>query len=76
VENRTKPAETKAISGTAKVMHPDEVARALLKGIQKRKFIILANTEGKLIYLAARFVPSLVEWIIDRGIRKAQQGRP
>ena len=34
-ESLTKPAETKAVSGAAKVMQPDQVARALLDGLRR-----------------------------------------
>jgi short-subunit dehydrogenase len=73
VENLTKPEETKAISAAAKLMHPDDVAAGLLKGMRKGTFIIIPNTEGKLIYLAKRFFPSLVEFIMDRDIKKVQK---
>jgi len=76
VENRTKPEETKAVSGTARLMDPDDVARALLKGIRRGRFMILVNAEARLIYLVKRFAPSLLDRIMDRAIRKAQnQGR-
>ena len=72
MENRTKPAETKAVSGTAKLMDPDDVAWALLKGVRKGRFMILANAEGTLIYLVKRYVPFLLDRIMDRAVRKAQ----
>ncbi len=73
LENRTKPPETKAISGTAKLIEPDVVARALLKGIRKGRFMILANAEGWLIYYMKRYCPSLLDWTLDRAVRKAQK---
>jgi short-subunit dehydrogenase len=75
LENRNKPEETKAISGTAKLMDPDEVARALLQGVRKGRFMILANAEGRLIYLVKRIAPSLLDWIIERDIKKVQAGK-
>jgi short-subunit dehydrogenase len=75
LENRTKPEETKAISGTVKLMDPDDVARALLRGIQKGSFMIFANAEGRLVYLLKRLFPSILDWIIDRNIKKVQAGR-
>lgn len=73
VENLNKPEETKAISAAARTMHPDDVARAMLKGIRKGRFLIVPNMEGKLTCLAKRFVPSLVDWFMDREIRKVQK---
>jgi len=72
LENRNKPEETKAISGTAKLMDPEEVARALIQGVRKGRFMILANAEGSLIYLVKRLAPSLLDWIMERDIQKVQ----
>jgi short-subunit dehydrogenase len=73
VENRTKPEETKAISAQAKLMQPDAVARALIKGIQKNKTVIIPGFDGKMTFWAKRLFPSLVEFIMDRIIRKVQK---
>jgi len=73
IENRTKPAETAAISQATKVMQPEAVAAAVLKGVSKGKFLILPGAETKFLHLAKRFLPSLVDRIMDRDIRKVQE---
>jgi len=73
VENRTKPEETRALSATAKLLQPDAVARALLTGIRRGKFLIHANREGRLIELLKRLCPCLVMRIMDRDIRKVRK---
>ena len=70
-ENRTKPPETKAIAGNAGIMSADDVAGALIKGMEKGKFMIIPGLEGKFIYLAKRFFPSLVSYVMDREVAKA-----
>jgi NAD(P)-dependent dehydrogenase (short-subunit alcohol dehydrogenase family) len=72
LENRTKPPETWAIGETAKLIEPEVVARALLEGIRKERYMILANAEGWLIYLTKRYAPFLLNWMLDRAVRKAQ----
>lgn len=72
-ENKTKPEETKEISKSAKIITPDEVAKALLKGIRKNESIILANFESKLTYYMKRFAPWIVEWVMDSAIKKVQK---
>ena len=72
LENRTKPPETWAIGETAKLIDPEVVARALLKGIRKERYMILANAEGWLIYLTKRYIPFVLDWMLDRAVRKAQ----
>ena len=72
LENRTKPPETWAIGETAKLIEPEVVARALLKGIRKERYMILANAEGWLIYLTKRYTPFVLDWMLARAVRKAQ----
>ncbi len=69
-ENLTKPEETKAVSAGAKLMSPDEVAAALISGMEKNKFIIIPGFDGKLTYLVKRLFPWLVERIMDSAINK------
>jgi 3-dehydrosphinganine reductase len=69
-ENKTKPPETKAIAGNAGIMSADDVAAALIKGMKKERFMIIPGLEGKLIYLAKRFIPCLVNYVMDREIKK------
>jgi 3-dehydrosphinganine reductase len=72
LENRTKPPETWAIGETAKVIEPEVVARALIEGIRKERYMILANAEGWLIYLTKRYAPFVLDWMLARAVRKAQ----
>jgi 3-dehydrosphinganine reductase len=69
-ENKTKPPETKAIAGNAGIMSADAVADALMGGMEKGKFMIIPGLEGKFIYLAKRLFPSLVNYVMDREVKK------
>lgn len=69
-ENTTKPQETRAISGNVKIMSPDKVAECLVRGIEKKKFVIIPGIDGKLTVLVKRFTPGLVNMIMDRTINK------
>lgn len=74
-ENKTKPAETKAITATAKVWSADAVAKTILQGIDKRSFTI---TPGQEMTVLARFhslmAPGL-QWYFDRLVDKVTTGR-
>lgn len=70
-ENKIKPKETQAVAGTAGVMSPDDVAKAMIDGMIKKKFIIVPGFNGKFVLCASRLAPFLVEWIMDRQIKKA-----
>ena len=72
-ENKTKPEETRAIAAKAKLMHPDEVARALIKGMKKHRFLIIPNFEARMIFMGKRLFPSIVEFLMNRDIRKVQK---
>jgi short-subunit dehydrogenase len=72
-DNRTKPAETKALSGKAKPMSAEAVAKACIRGMEKGKFMIIPCFSGKMFYLAKRLFPSPVNWAIDIIIKRAQK---
>lgn len=73
-EDLTKPAETKAVSAGAKLMQPDDVAKALLEGIRRGTFMIVPGGGGRLAFFMKRHVPGVVDAIMGRAIRKAQRG--
>jgi 3-dehydrosphinganine reductase len=72
-ENKIKPKETKAIAGNAGIMSPDNVADAMVKGMLKKKFLILPSLDAKSVWYASRLVPWLVELVMDTTIKKAQR---
>jgi len=74
VENRTKPKETRAISKNAGLLQPGDVARALVRGVRNNQAVIVPGAEGKMTWLAKRWLPGLVERIMDRTIRRVQAG--
>ncbi|MBN2027998.1 MAG: SDR family oxidoreductase [Actinobacteria bacterium] len=71
VENRNKPPETLAVSEGAGLMQPEEVAEVLIKGVEKGKFFIGPGS-AKMIYRLKRYAPFLVDFVMDRDIRKVQ----
>jgi 3-dehydrosphinganine reductase len=75
-ENRTKPAETRALAGTAAVLSADAVASALLEGVARGRFWIVPGRRARLVAWAARHVPGLVRAVIDREVARVQAGAP
>jgi NAD(P)-dependent dehydrogenase (short-subunit alcohol dehydrogenase family) len=69
VENATKPAETRAVSASARPMTADQVAVALLRGLRRGTFMIVPGRDGRLAWLAKRLLPGLVEAVMDRAVR-------
>jgi 3-dehydrosphinganine reductase len=76
-ENRLKPLETKLIEGQSKERSPEEVAEAVLRGVERRARYILPGADTKLYFLVAHLPPRLISvfeyWLIDRMIAKAQR---
>ena len=72
-EDLTKPAETRAVSAGAKLMQPDDVARDLIRGIERGTFMIVPGGDGKLAYVMKRYAPGVVDAVMRRNVRKAQR---
>ncbi|MBW1893618.1 MAG: SDR family oxidoreductase [Deltaproteobacteria bacterium] len=71
-ENATKPDETKAVSETGGLLQPDYVAKVMIKGIGKKRFIIIPGFMGKATYIVKRLFPGIIEAIMDWDIKKVQ----
>jgi len=74
-ENRTKPLETMAVAGNAGLISPDAVAKAMIRGMEKGKFIIIPGRQGKFIHLANRLFPGIAHAIMDIQIKKVHDSR-
>jgi NAD(P)-dependent dehydrogenase (short-subunit alcohol dehydrogenase family) len=72
-ENKTKPAETRAVSGNAGLMQPEQVAAAMIKGMERNQLMIVPGFQGSSIWLAKRWLPGLVSSFMDADVRKAQK---
>jgi 3-dehydrosphinganine reductase len=73
-ENKTKPPETRAVSAAANIMKPEQVASALLKGMESGQFVIIPNADGKFTWIMKRLFPWLVDMVMDSQIRGVQKG--
>ncbi|RJP71130.1 MAG: SDR family NAD(P)-dependent oxidoreductase [Candidatus Abyssobacteria bacterium SURF_17] len=74
-DKRDKPLETLKISEGAEIMQPEDVARAALAGLEKGRFIIIPNFAGKMLWIANRIAPSLVDRIMNSTIDKVRKER-
>ncbi len=72
-ENLTKPAETKAITGSAGLWQAEVVARAIAKGIDKGKFSIVIGLELRLLARLQSLLSPLLNWWLDRTAAKVQR---
>lgn len=74
-EMKTKPVETRAISGTAKIRSARYVAEALVKGMKKKKFLIIPGFDSRLTYLVKHVTPLIADFFMNAKIKKAQKGK-
>lgn len=67
------PPETAALARNAGLVHPDDVARACLRGLDKRQFFIHVTAGTALAHRAHRWFPSLTRAVMDRMVAKARR---
>jgi 3-dehydrosphinganine reductase len=79
-ENQFKPAETKALSSMNSVLPPETVAKAILDGVARRRYVILPGFESKLTYwlvsIAGTLTYPAVDWLIARAQREMRVKEP
>lgn len=66
------PPETKAISGTVKMLTAEQVADALLDGMNAGRFEIVPGMDGRFTVWANRWIPSVVRGYCDMMVKKAK----
>ena len=74
-ENRYKPRETKAISGTIKPLSAERVAKSIVVGIEKERFAIVPDVSTRGLAKLAGLAPGLVAKVMDRAVRKSRAKR-
>ena len=72
-ENQIKPPETAAISGAIKPISAERVARSIVRGIDKERFLITADAQTKLLARLAGLAPDVLQGMFDRTVRKTQR---
>jgi len=72
---REQPLENLKISEGAKLMQPGDVAHTAIKGMESGSFIIIPGFSGKMLYVANRIAPWLVDMVLNRTIDKTRKER-
>ncbi len=71
LENKYKPAETKAIAGTVKMLSPDAVADAMIEGMARGQFEIYPDLASRFVALGQGVLPAVTRWVCDAAQKKA-----
>ncbi len=74
-ENKIKPPVVKAISEAAAPVSPEEVAKAIVQGIEKKRYIITPGKDTALLHFLAGFlgwgpVYPIMDWMLRDAERK------
>lgn len=72
-EEPLKPFVTKEIAGSAKVLSAEEVAGAILKGVEKGRYVIIPGLEGKVFFRLTHLLGSLTYPVMDWMVARAQK---
>ena len=79
-ENRTKPPETKRMTGTIKTWSAEEVARVIFKGMEKKCFAITPGMGMKSLFLFHSLLSPLTHRYLDHlaanARRRPSSGQP
>lgn len=77
-EKKYKPFVTQQLSGSAKLMSADEVAKEILKKVAGKKYIILPGFEGKILFSAKNILGKnlhpILDLVVNGAIRKVKFG--
>jgi 3-dehydrosphinganine reductase len=74
-ENELKPPETERISAVIKPREAVDVARAIVRGIEKDKLVITADAQTAALARAAGLLGPYVRWSMDRQVGKVRRER-
>lgn len=72
-ENQYKPAETKAITGSAGMMSATDVASIMLAGMAAGTFEIVPGFTAKAMLAGYRTAPTLGRWVMDQDQKKGMK---
>jgi len=72
-ENRWKPAETRAVGGTIKPIPAEQVAQAIVKGIDRRTFVICPDLGTRALSRFGSVLTPLLNREFDRRVRAVRK---
>ncbi len=65
-ENRVKPVETRRIAASGGLWEANAVARVILDGVRRKKFMIAPGFENRLLARLHSLILPLLQWWMDR----------
>jgi 3-dehydrosphinganine reductase len=74
-ENQFKPMETRRISGSVKAVTADQVARAIVRGVERQQSYILPNFDARAGFMLCDGLGGIIRWYCDLIVAKARRER-
>lgn len=74
-ENKTKPPETQQITASAETWSAENVAIAIVKGIEKKQFAIAPGTEMSILHQLHSLLNPVLNWQFDQIVAKVRAGK-
>jgi 3-dehydrosphinganine reductase len=74
-EKKTKPLETQKITESAAMWTAENVAIAIVKGIEKKQFAIAPGVEMRILYWLNSLITPLLNWQFDQIVSKVRTGQ-
>jgi 3-dehydrosphinganine reductase len=74
-EKKTKPLETQKITESAEMWTAENVAIAIVKGIEKKRFAIAPGVEMSILYWLNSLITPLLNWQFDQIVSKVRTGQ-
>lgn len=74
-EKTLRPPETEKIASNVKAVPPEQVAKAILRGVEKNRYYIFSDFQGPLYFRLKGVLPELFFSIVDGQIKKSRRER-
>jgi 3-dehydrosphinganine reductase len=72
-ENRYKPAETAAISGSVKPMSAEAVAAATVRAIERKRYAVYPDRSIGLLAAFGPLIAPILRKLVDRRVRRTRR---
>lgn len=72
-ENKHKPAQTAAITGSIKPLAPADVARDILRGLDRGKPLIFLDVTSRALSMIGGAIGPVLRWYMDSKVRSSQR---
>lgn len=74
-EKTMRPPETDVVAGNIKPIPPEQVARAIVRGVERNTYHILPDATTSFYFRLKGILPEVFFWIVDGDVAKARKAQ-